>query len=417
MNHEAASIRVRLRAELSAFRRSVEDAGIGDAEATVVCIPRHGYATTRVNMESLYEATSARFVVFYVDVASPPVVRDYLRALAREKQNFFCLRVDEPVSRQIARLLVLDLVATPYTLFVDNNMLFEPGWLSRMIRTMEADHCDVVSPLILMHGGAVHFSGSKVLQVSASRVKRKQTTKECPLGADVAGVHPEKLEIDFAESHCCLMRTQAFKDRIDEVFLEGMHNSHTLAVASYLMKERLGCRMLIEPDARVSILPIAFGYDIPWLLGKYNDLDCFNNSYWLHESIVGTSPSSTLRNLKWHRKHLLYALLSMMQGGHLDRDDLLAPQEVPPGVRGYDKPLPRDVEQRIEETVLPLVERRYPRYRRHLMAWLREIDEIIGDIDLKALELATGRRLPWYHRLWRRLKEMPGRAARRASQA
>lgn len=104
--------------------------GLGEAvacsaavDATIVCIPRHGFGTTRISVESLYAATDRRFNVIYVDVNSPPAVRSYLEKQAVNREGFFHLRIDEYVSRQTARLLAMEMVRSPYVAFLDNNML------------------------------------------------------------------------------------------------------------------------------------------------------------------------------------------------------------------------------------------------------------------------------------------------------
>ena len=85
-------------------------------------------------------------------------------------------------------------------------------------------------------------------------------------------------QIDFGESHCCLIRTDYFRGSAAELFLEDMHNTFTMAVATQRIHRQSQCRMLIEPKAVVSILPIGFGYDIPWLFECYNNLAMFKVS-------------------------------------------------------------------------------------------------------------------------------------------
>ncbi len=395
-----------IRPQLDALQQELNTFDVDDIRATVICIPRHGYATTRIHIESLYARTNECILVFYVDIASPPAVRAFLEEQSRTRRGFFHIRIDKPVSRQTARLMVLDLVSTPYTVFMDNNMLLHDGWLESLIHTSETDDADVVSPLIVMQGGNVHFSGSRIVKVSATNHQRKQTTAECPMAVPLSETRPRKIEIDFAESHCCLMRTQAFTGRIDELFIEEMHNAHTVAVASYLLKTRHGAKMLVDPDSIVSILPIGFGYDIPWLFGGYNDLACFKASYDLHESIAGRASSSILNNLRWHRKHLLYLLLSMTGDNRLERSDMLRSDEIPAYIDGYDKALPIDVLDRLEDVVAPYVARHHPQFRPHLSAWFYEITSIIADIDRKADELAAGKGAPWWRGVQRRAKRM-----------
>src|SRR5439155_5252305 len=154
---------------------------------------------------------------------------------------------------------------------------------------------------------------------------------------------------DFGESHCCLIRTDYFRGSAAELFLEDMHNTFTMAVATQRIHRQSQCRMLIEPKAVVSILPIGFGYDIPWLFECYNNLAMFKVSLARYEEEAGKSEWPVLANLKWHREHLLYLLLTISEEDNLENTGLLQPDEVPNYVRGYDKPMPEDALFRIRK--------------------------------------------------------------------
>ena len=208
--------------------RRLDAVAVESIPVTVVCVVRHGYATTRASLENLYATTRTPFIVFYLDINSPATVREYLAEQAARRNNFFHIPIDEYVSRQTARLLVLDMIRTQYTIFIDNNILFAEGWLEQLIETSEKDDAAVVSPLIVMHGGNVHFSGAKIELLENGFYKRTQTTEKAPMGVALKDAKPEKIEIDFAESHCCLIRTDYFRGNAAEFFLEDMHNSFTL---------------------------------------------------------------------------------------------------------------------------------------------------------------------------------------------
>ena len=90
------------------------------AAVSIVCLPRHGHATTRTTIEALFASTQAPFRLVVVDIASPESVRSYLEAEAHARPNLFHVRLDEFVSRQTARLMVLDRIQTPYRVLVDN---------------------------------------------------------------------------------------------------------------------------------------------------------------------------------------------------------------------------------------------------------------------------------------------------------
>jgi GT2 family glycosyltransferase len=365
---------------LNSVRRRLA-AETGDISVTVVFVVRHGYATTRVSLESLYATTRIPFIVFYLDINSPAMVRQYLAEQAVNRKNFFHITIDEYVSRQTARLLVLDMITTPYAAFIDNNIMFTEGWLEQLIETSKKDDASVVSPLIVMQGGNVHFSGARIELVEDGVYKRTQTTEKAPMAIPLKDAQPEKLEIDFAESHCCLIKTDCFRGKASEFFLEDMHNSFTLAVAAQRIQRQSHCRMLIEPKAVVSVLPIAFGYDIPWLFECYNNLEMFKLSYARHEQQSGRSESSSLSNLRWHRHHLLYLLMTMTEKDHLENKGLLQTHEVPADVYGYDKTLPEDALFRIRKYIRPFVESEYPQYSALLEMWIYEINDVIENIE------------------------------------
>ncbi len=367
----AETMKAKLTGRLDQMRMALRARDLTDVPVTVLTIPRHGYATTRVHVENLYRSTQTKFVVFYVDVCSPPSVARYLEQQARTRPDFFHIRIDDWVSRQTARLIVLDLIATKFTVFCDNNMLFTPGWLESLLASAEADRADVVSPFIVMQGGNVHFSGSTLKKNPDGTISRRQNTPECRLSTPLASAKPRKMEIDFGESHCCLVATDAFRQIIPSIFPETMHNSHTLGFGTYLLKTDHGSKMIVEPAALVSILPIGFGYDIPWLFKVYNDLPAFVTSYSLYISKIGPGPSVTLANLSWHRKHLTYLLLTMLQDDHLRRTDMLEQHEVPDYVTGYDTSLPDDAEAAVAEKVLPFVREHFPEVLSDANIWVR----------------------------------------------
>lgn len=348
---------------------------------TVVAIPRHGFATTALAIERFYEATQTDVAFIYVDVASPPAVARYLEQEAGRRKDFHVLRIEQPISRQMARLLVLDLVSTPFVLFLDNNMLLAPKCVDALLACAGEYDAEVVSPVIVMQGGNMHFSGAHIERRADGTLVRHQTTARSPLTAPLDACEIERGEIDFAESHCCLMRTRLFKDRIDALFPAALHNAHTIAFACETARRAApATRMLIEPDALASILPIAFGYDVPWLFDSYNNWSYFRESYALHSKLLDT-PSTTLGNLRWHRRHLMYLLYSAVAGGFVERQDMLSGAEIPEYVDGYDRPLPAGVEAIIEREFMPFVANHYGRHAGTMHTWLYRIEEAIAGID------------------------------------
>ncbi|MCH8131305.1 MAG: hypothetical protein IIA30_02020, partial [Myxococcales bacterium] len=88
-----------------------------------------------------------------------------------------------------------------------------------------------------------------------------------PVCSKLADARVRRMDIDFAESHGCLAETAAI--RTPGVLKESLHNAQTLCCAAYNLKRNHGRRIVMEPTAVVSIVPISFGYDRP--LAKNTD--------------------------------------------------------------------------------------------------------------------------------------------------
>lgn len=360
-------LRLELGPELSALREQI--AAAGPADVTVLCLPRHGFGTTKVTIESLYANTGRRFKTIVADIHSPPGVRSYLEQQAKEREGFFPLRIDEFVSRQTARLLALELVDSPYVLFIDNNMLVSQGWLENLLAAARETGAAIVQPVLVTQGGDIHFSGGFVVE-GARGIKRPHFQPGGPTLTRLADAKLERLDIDFAESHCCLARTDAM--RIPDVLKECTHNAQTLCCAGYTLRHELGEKVIVEPTAVASIVPISFGYDLPWMCLCYMDPDLLASSYAELVALIGPGPSNDLESsLPWHRKHFRYLLATMASDGRLARQDLLEAHEIPGYIVGYDHDLPGGADRVIRERVVPYVEQTWPELRSRLEHWLR----------------------------------------------
>jgi hypothetical protein len=339
-----------------------------NAEVTIVCVPRHGHATTRTTIESLSISTGVPFRLVVVDVASPASVQRYLEAEAHARSDLIHVRIDELVSRQTARLLVRDLIRTPYTVLVDNNMLFRSGWLEALLVCVKETGAAMVSPVIVTQGGHIHFSGGFVVPHDGVTV-RPHAQKGGPVNAQIESAQLKRLDIDFAESHCCLARTECLLRQ--DVMMEAMHNAQTLCYAAYLLKHRYGERIVIEPEAIVALLPISFGYDIPWMCESYMDRELLRGSYEHLTALIGEGPSQNPETgFEWHAMHFKYLLLTMLENDRLNRSDLLRTEEVPGFVTGYDRPLPKDHMRQINDRILPYVRQHHANLLPQMAQWL-----------------------------------------------
>ena len=344
-------------------------------DVTVLCVTRHGHATTAVALESLLDSTKIPFHLVYADVASPPSVERYLTRLASSRDRVTHLRFDKFLHRQAARMKALPQVQTRFVVLLDNNVICEPGWLEKLLETREKTGASVVSPLIVTRGGRIHFSAGLIERKRRLRrfgrvtLGRTHGQPDAPARSLLKDARPRTIDIDFAESHCCLVSTDDL--RLPGVLEEGMANAHTACYASYKLKKTFGKRLVLEPAAVVSLVPIGFGYDLPWIYGCYMRPDLVAGSYRLLEGLIGKGPVTDMKNgFWWSAKHIKYLLLTMLEGDRFVRDDYLSLDEIPESLTGYDVPLPPDADEVIRGKILPQVEQRYPDLVAPLTRWL-----------------------------------------------
>jgi hypothetical protein len=119
------------------------------ARVTIVTTQRESFTHTRRSLDSLYASTSAPFWRVYVDAGSPWWVSSYLRRESKRK-GFELLRRDHFLSPNKSRNLGFAHVDTEFVAFIDNDVLFTPGWLNKLVACADEEDAAVVGPLILL---------------------------------------------------------------------------------------------------------------------------------------------------------------------------------------------------------------------------------------------------------------------------
>ena len=115
-----------------------------------------------------------------------------------------------------------------------------------------------------------------------------------------------------------------------DVLKEAYHNARRCATP-LICSNTATASDVIEPSAVVSLLPISFGYDIPWMCEAYMDRELLRRTYQHLSALIGEGPSQDPdTSFKWHAMHFKYLLLTMLEDDRLTRMDLLRHDEVPP---------------------------------------------------------------------------------------
>lgn len=191
-------------------------------KATIVVGPRERFSHTEKCLESLYENTDYPFDLVFVDVSSPKPVERYIQRKA-EKESFKVIRTPRYISPNQARNVGLRYVKaqgdSKYVIFVENDVIFKKGWLTKLIDCAEETGAAVVGPLTCLGSPAhevIHNAGGRsYIKTSVKRGETRRKIKQSAYltGKPVVNVPEEicQVQCDYVEFHCMLARTSIFE--------------------------------------------------------------------------------------------------------------------------------------------------------------------------------------------------------------
>ncbi|WP_299970560.1 glycosyltransferase [uncultured Roseobacter sp.] len=191
--------------------------------ATVIVTQRERFGMTQESLESLYSETEGQFDVIVVDGGSPKATQSYLAEQAQAR-GFNLIRHPEFLTPNEARNIGCAAAKTKYVAFVDNDVLYTPGWLQALVRCAEETGAAAVAPLTcqglpahqeIHHAGGDFVDGSQSMQsffdVKAP-AKRKFVEVMRGHGEPLDSWEDslERTETGFTEFHCVLARRDVF---------------------------------------------------------------------------------------------------------------------------------------------------------------------------------------------------------------
>ncbi|MEM6598811.1 MAG: glycosyltransferase [Cyanobacteria bacterium P01_D01_bin.36] len=223
---------------------------------TIVVVPRERFSYAQLSLESLYENTTIPFDLVYIDGNSPGPERRFIQQYSQEK-GFKLIRTEHYLWPQRARNLGLAEVKTPYVVFVDNDVVVQPGWLRIMLECSQKTNATVVGPLMCHEEPIheiVHFAGGESRVVTDIKERRHLREKMYLQGKAVKDVLPrlEQCETELCEFHCMLVKMDVFDElgAFDESILNTKeHVDFCMNVAA------LGRTVYFEPDSIVTYVP------------------------------------------------------------------------------------------------------------------------------------------------------------------
>lgn len=223
---------------------------------TIVVVPRERFSCARQSLDSVLAHTQMPYQLVYVDGNSPPPVQDYLQQQA-EAHSFRLLRTDHYLYPNQARNLGLAQVETKYVVFLDNDVIVSPNWLTALVQCAEETEAAVVGPLMCQYEPIheiVHFAGGESHIWTDKTGRRRLREKMYDQGKRVADIRDrlQRTQTELAEFHCVLVRRSIFEQlgSLDEAML------NTKEHLDFCMSVReLGGTVYFEPDCVVTYVP------------------------------------------------------------------------------------------------------------------------------------------------------------------
>ncbi len=278
---------------------------MSDSTITIIVVPRERFQFARESLESLYANTTIPFQLLYVDNNSPAALGQYLQAEA-QRLGFQLLRSEQYLSPNQARNLGLKAVKTPYVVFVDNDVVFTRGWLSKLLACAQETGATVVGSLVCQYRPVhtiIHCAGGTYMDPSAyAAFERGEQNPAGTLGPSGSWEIKEKTPYQnqplekvqgllsrrptgFVEFHAMLVKSSIFEriGLLDENF------SCTKEYLDFCMTiTRAGGLIYLEPESVVTFLthppaPALSWEDLPYFMLRWSD-------YW------------ELQNLQYFRK-------------------------------------------------------------------------------------------------------------------
>ena len=262
-------------------------------DVTIVVVPRERFQFTQQSLESLYEHTQYPFHLVYIDNNAPNHIQLYLEAQSAEK-SFEVVRSHHFLSPNQARNAGLRRVKTPYVVFVDNDVMFAPGWLQALVTCSEETGVSVVGSLVCQYQplhSIVHCIGGDYMEPATYAkfargergpngtlidagdwmIEEKTYFQNQPVVAVKEQLTRQK--VGFVEFHSMLVKTSLF-NRI------GLLDESLCCTKEYLdfcmTVTRLGEPIYLEPSSVVTFLthppapPLQLS-DLPYFMLRWSD--------------------------------------------------------------------------------------------------------------------------------------------------
>ena len=241
---------------ISIAQKMSDFSSLEQPSVTIVIVPRERFSCTQQSLESVLAHTQFPYRLVYVDGNSPAPVRDYLRQQAIA-HDFQIVRTEYYPYPNHARNLGLSKVKTEYVVFLDNDVIVSPNWLTALVECAKTTGATVVGPLMCQYEPiheVVHFAGGESHIWTDKTGQQRLREKMYHQGKQVANIRDrlQQTQTELAEFHCALVRRSIF-DQLGALDEEMLNTKEHL---DFCMSVRqLGGTVYFEPDSIVTYVP------------------------------------------------------------------------------------------------------------------------------------------------------------------
>ncbi len=176
---------------------------------SVVVSPRERFSSIVASLESLFATVPEAVRVVVVEGATPASIRARLASMAASRP-FEWVSLERMVIPSVARNLGAARTTTPYVVFADNDIHYEPLWLEALVENAESSGAGAVAPLICIgppRATTIHHAGGAFEATeSDGRIVLGEVhhLSGVPIGEFRGEAAPART--DVCEFHCCLVR-------------------------------------------------------------------------------------------------------------------------------------------------------------------------------------------------------------------
>jgi hypothetical protein len=238
--------------------------------ATIVMTARERHGLAERALASIVEHTAKPYRLVYASGATPPALMARLRARA-EGWDLVIADVDPRLFPNQVRRQLVGAIDTDYVVFIDNDVIVEPGWLDALVRCADETGAGAVGPLYLVGGderpARIHMAGGN-LEWTETPAGRKLREAHVDMGKPADTAHA-RAPVDFLEYHCMLVRTALARDgALFDPDIVCVHEHIDLATT---LRQR-GLRTWSEPASRVTYLGRGHwtAEDLPYLRRRWS---------------------------------------------------------------------------------------------------------------------------------------------------